>query len=92
VALSRKRALIKNLNQSNDIADFRHTLIGDVAFKNKLQGIDSSDLKVYRNEDDVSNQGEPIEEDTPLLELIKAGKSGRKKTALIVVAPPKPGR
>ncbi|KAI9598763.1 hypothetical protein BDF19DRAFT_187408 [Syncephalis fuscata] len=81
---------ITNLNQSNDIADLRKTLITDVAFRNELQGIDSSKLQVYNNDEDATNQREPIEEDTPLSELIETGKGGRKKTALIVVAPPKP--
>ncbi|KAI9596939.1 hypothetical protein BDF19DRAFT_326597 [Syncephalis fuscata] len=81
---------ITNLNQSNDIADLRKILITDVAFRNELQGIDSSKLQVYNNDEDATNRREPIEEDTPLLELIEAGKGGRKRTALIVVAPPKP--
>ncbi|KAI9597256.1 hypothetical protein BDF19DRAFT_315398 [Syncephalis fuscata] len=71
---------ITNPNQSNDIANLRKTLITDVAFRNKLDGIASSDLKVYNNDEDATNQREPIEEDTPLSELIETGKGDRKRT------------
>ncbi|KAI9597358.1 hypothetical protein BDF19DRAFT_296533 [Syncephalis fuscata] len=83
---------IRDLRQDVDIDDLRKTLITDIAFQGKLDGVASSDLKVYNNDEDATNQREPIEEDTPLSELIEAGKGGRKKTALIVVAPPKPGK
>ena len=83
---------IRDLRQDADIDDLRQTLINGPAFKNKLQGIVSSQLQVYNNDEDASNQGEPIEEDTRLSELIKAGKGDRKKTALIIVAPLPPGK
>ncbi|KAI9598397.1 hypothetical protein BDF19DRAFT_432396 [Syncephalis fuscata] len=74
-------------NQESDVADLRKTLITDVAFRNKLDGIASSDLKVYKNEADAGDPGKAIKLSKKLSELVDGNSDDN---PLIVVVPPPP--
>ncbi|KAI9591460.1 hypothetical protein BDF19DRAFT_417138 [Syncephalis fuscata] len=70
-----------------NVADLRKILITDVAFRNRLVGVDSSELQVYKNEADAGDPGKAIKLSEELSELIE---ENGYDNPLIVVTPPKP--